>query len=80
MGSNKLFQVRFTSSQFNKIKSDARLRGFEYLSEYVRTTLLNIALKEKKIDEIYYLLSGKGNSKSLEVKNQRERAMKFNVY
>ena len=46
--------VRLTKDQDDRIKNDAKLKGFEHISDYVRSSLIDKDSKfERKIDEIY---------------------------
>ena len=46
--------VRLTKDQDDRIKNDAKLKGFEHISDYVRSSLIDKDSKfEIKIDEIY---------------------------
>ena len=44
--------VRLTKDQDEKIKNDAKLKGFEHISDYVRSSLIDRNL-ERKIEEMH---------------------------
>ena len=61
MGTKKIYkyQVRLTRDQYERLKQNCKLRGFSYLSSYVRfMTLDNDLWMHKKISEIHTHLLG----------------------
>ena len=52
MGNRRFLMVRLTKDQDEKIKNDAKLKGFEHISDYVRSSLIDRNL-ERKIEEMH---------------------------
>lgn len=53
------YQVRLTKDQYERLKENARLRGFGYLSSYVRFMALDSDMwMARKISEIHEHLLG----------------------
>ena len=61
MGKNKIYkyQVRLTKDQYERLKQNARQRGFSFLSSYVRFAALDMDfLMARKITEIHEHIFG----------------------
>ncbi len=61
MGTKKIYkyQVRLTKDQYERLKLNCRMRGFSYLSSYVRFMALDHDMwMARKIEEIHSHLLG----------------------
>ncbi len=74
MGGKKIYkyQVRLTKDQYEKLKQNCRMRGFSYLSSYVRFMALDQDMwMSRKISEIHAPLD-RARAPTGEFSNQQE--------
>ena len=70
MTNHRVISVRFTNKHFSRIKNDAQTKGYETVSEYIRTSLITDDLSvHQKVSKIYDFITNP-NSQKTEIKER----------